>query len=245
MAFHPDFATNGLVYLNFSELVGGVVRSVTAEFASADGGQTLAPASERVLLTVTKPATNHNGGNLEFGPDGFLYVGLGDGGGSGDPQGNAQNPQRLLGKMLRIDVDTRPGGAPYGIPRRQPVRGEPALQRRRHRPAELPGDLCDRLPQSLALELRPAERRSLGRRRGPGKLGRDRPRRGRRQLRLGHPRGRALLRARERLPDRGPHRPGRRVRPRRRLLDHRRLRVPRRPGDRRSRAATCSATSAA
>jgi glucose/arabinose dehydrogenase len=116
MAFHPDFSLNGRVYLNFSELVGGAVRSVTAEFTSADGGQTLAPASERVLLTVTKPASNHNGGNLEFGPDGFLYIGLGDGGGSGDPDGNAQNPQRLLGKMLRIDVDSRPGGAPYGIP---------------------------------------------------------------------------------------------------------------------------------
>jgi glucose/arabinose dehydrogenase len=125
MAFHPDFATNGLVYLNFSELVGGVVRSVTAEFASADGGQTLAPASERVLMTVAKQATNHNGGNLQFGPDGFLYVGLGDGGGSGDPQGNAQNPQRLLGKMLRIDVDTRPGGAPYGIPAGNPFAANP------------------------------------------------------------------------------------------------------------------------
>jgi glucose/arabinose dehydrogenase len=125
MAFHPDFTTNGLVYLNFSELVGGVVRSVTAEFASADGGQTLAPASERVLMTVTKQATNHNGGNLEFGPDGFLYVGLGDGGGSGDPQGNAQNPQRLLGKMLRIDVDTRPGGAAYGIPAGNPFAPNP------------------------------------------------------------------------------------------------------------------------
>jgi glucose/arabinose dehydrogenase len=116
MAFHPDFTTNGLVYLNFSELVGGAVRSVTAEFASADGGQTLAPASERVLLTVAKPATNHNGGNLEFGPDGFLYLGLGDGGGAADADGNAQNPQRLLGKVLRIDVDAQPGGAPYGIP---------------------------------------------------------------------------------------------------------------------------------
>jgi glucose/arabinose dehydrogenase len=125
MAFHPDFTTNGLVYLNFSELVGGVVRSVTAEFASADGGQTLAPASERVLMTVVKQATNHNGGNLEFGPDGFLYVGLGDGGDSGDPQGNAQNPQRLLGKMLRIDVDTRPGGAAYGIPAGNPFAANP------------------------------------------------------------------------------------------------------------------------
>ena len=116
MAFHPDFATNGLVYLNFSELVGGDLRSVTAEFASTDGGQTLNPASERVLMTVDKPATNHNGGNIAFGPDGFLYIGLGDGGGAGDPNGNGQNPRRLLGKMLRIDVDSRPGGAPYGIP---------------------------------------------------------------------------------------------------------------------------------
>jgi glucose/arabinose dehydrogenase len=116
MAFHPDFLTNGLVYLNFSELVGGDLRSVTAEFASTDSGQTLNPASERVLMTVDKPATNHNGGNIEFGQDGFLYMGLGDGGGAGDPNGNGQNPRRLLGKMLRIDVDSRPGGAPYGIP---------------------------------------------------------------------------------------------------------------------------------
>jgi glucose/arabinose dehydrogenase len=123
MAFHPDFATNGRVYLNFSELVGGQIRSVTAEFTSMDGGQTLDPGSERDLLVVTKPAANHNGGNLAFGPDGLLYVGLGDGGGSGDPQGNAQNPQRLLGKMLRIDVDSRPGGAPYGIPVDNPFVG--------------------------------------------------------------------------------------------------------------------------
>jgi glucose/arabinose dehydrogenase len=116
MAFHPDFAANGRVYLNFSELVGGVVRSVTAEFTSSDGGLTLDPASERVLMTVAKPFSNHNGGNVEFGPDGFLYVGLGDGGSGGDPDENAQNPQRLLGKMLRIDVDSQPGGAPYATP---------------------------------------------------------------------------------------------------------------------------------
>ena len=116
MAFHPDFATNGLVYLNFSELVGGEVRSVTAEFTSMDGGQTLDPGSERELIVVPKPAANHNGGNLAFGPDGYLYIGLGDGGSPGDAAGNAQNPRRLLGKMLRIDVDARPGGAPYGIP---------------------------------------------------------------------------------------------------------------------------------
>src|SRR5688572_1892727 len=116
MAFHPDFVTNGLVYLNFSELVGGQLRSVTAEFSSSDGGQTLDPDSERVLLSVVKGAANHNGGNIAFGSDSFLYIGLGDGGGSGDPQGNGQDPERLLGKMLRIDVDTQPGGDPYGIP---------------------------------------------------------------------------------------------------------------------------------
>src|SRR5262245_49369002 len=82
MAFHPDFAENGRVYLNFSELADGVVRSVTAEFTSQDGGLTLAPESERVLLTVDKPAANHNGGDIAFGPDRFLYIGLGDGGGS-------------------------------------------------------------------------------------------------------------------------------------------------------------------
>ncbi len=116
LAFHPGFVTNGRVYLNFSEQLGAVVRSVTAEFTSPDGGLTLDPNSERVLLTVVKPASNHNGGNVEFGPDGFLYVGLGDGGGAGDPDENAQNSQRLLGKMLRIDVNSQPGGAPYAIP---------------------------------------------------------------------------------------------------------------------------------
>jgi glucose/arabinose dehydrogenase len=116
MAFHPDFASNGKVYLNYSELVGAQLRSVTAEFTSPDGGQTLDPDSERVLITVEKPAVNHNGGNIAFGPDGYLYIGLGDGGGSGDPQGNGQNLERLLGKMLRINVDTQPGGDPYGVP---------------------------------------------------------------------------------------------------------------------------------
>lgn len=116
LAIHPQFATNGRAYVNYSASVGGSVRSITSEFTSPDGGLTLDPNSERVLLTVNKPFDNHNGGNLAFGPDGFLYIGLGDGGGGGDPQENAQNPQRLLGKMLRIDVNSQPLGAPYGIP---------------------------------------------------------------------------------------------------------------------------------
>jgi glucose/arabinose dehydrogenase len=121
MAFHPSFTTNGLVYLNFTEQVGGELHSVTAEFESLDGGQTLDPATERVLLTVVKPATNHNGGNLAFDADGLLYVGLGDGGDSG----TAQDTHRLLGKMLRIDVDSRPFGAPYAIPPDNPFAGAP------------------------------------------------------------------------------------------------------------------------
>ena len=116
LAFHPNFATNRLAYVNYISLTGGVFKSITSEFRSADGGRTLDPNSERVLLTVNKPADNHNGGQLAFGPDGYLYIGLGDGGGGGDPQENAENPMRLNGKMLRIDVNSQPGGAPYAIP---------------------------------------------------------------------------------------------------------------------------------
>ncbi|MCS6286580.1 MAG: PQQ-dependent sugar dehydrogenase [Nitrospira sp.] len=122
LAFHPNFASNGRVYVNY---IDHSVRSVTSEFTSSDGRLTLNPNSERVLLTVNKPADNHNGGQLNFGPDGLLYLGLGDGGGGGDPQGNAQNPMRLLGKMLRIDVNAQPGGQPYGIPADNPFAVNP------------------------------------------------------------------------------------------------------------------------
>jgi len=113
LAFHPNFATNGRAYVNYTDRS---TRSITSEFTSPDGGLTLNPNPERVLLTVNKPADNHNGGQLAFDQDGFLRIGLGDGGGGGDPQENAQNTQRLLGKMLRIDVNSQPGGAPYAIP---------------------------------------------------------------------------------------------------------------------------------
>ena len=80
---------------------------VSADSNAAD------PDSQKILLTIAQPYGNHNGGMIAFGPDGYLYIGMGDGGSGGDPQGNAQNPQTLLGKMLRIDVD---GGDPYSIP---------------------------------------------------------------------------------------------------------------------------------
>ncbi len=158
LAFHPDFTNNGLVYLNFSELVGGEVRSVTAEFASMDGGQTLDPGSERVLLRAAKRAENHNGGNLEFGRDGYLYIGLGDGGGSGDPEGNAQNTRSLLGKFLRIDVDARPGGAPYGVPSGNPFSANPLCN--------VDGTGAQACPEIFALGLRNPWRWSFDRQNG-------------------------------------------------------------------------------
>lgn len=130
LAFHPDYETNGRAFVNYSRgvysggnLIG--VRSITSEFTSPDGGLTLDPGSERILLDVAKRYDNHNGGQLAFDSDGFLRIGLGDGGGGNDPEDNAQNNLRLLGKMLRIDVDSQPGGAAYGIPTDNPFPSNP------------------------------------------------------------------------------------------------------------------------
>ena len=122
LAFNPDFATTGIAYLSYTRTPpGGTgMESVISRFVSVDGGLTLDPASERVLLTIAQPYSNHNGGGMKFGPDGYLYIGLGDGGASGDPQNNAQNTHNLLGAMLRIDVS---GGGDYGIPDDNPFAG--------------------------------------------------------------------------------------------------------------------------
>jgi uncharacterized repeat protein (TIGR03806 family) len=117
MAFHPDFASNGEVFVSYTAPGGKVFASRISRFRSSDGGRTIDPATEEVLLELEQPYSNHNGGDLAFGPDGYLYFGFGDGGSSGDPQGNAQNPDTLLGKLIRIDVD---GGAPYAIPADNP-----------------------------------------------------------------------------------------------------------------------------
>ncbi|HEX7081365.1 MAG TPA: PQQ-dependent sugar dehydrogenase, partial [Gammaproteobacteria bacterium] len=118
MAFDPAFAENGTVYLSFTE--GTPMVSVVKRFTSPDG-TTLDPAAEDVLR-VNQPFENHNGGQIGFGPDGYLYIGLGDGGSGGDPQGHAQNTKDLLGSMLRIDVA---GDAPYEIPADNPFAGNP------------------------------------------------------------------------------------------------------------------------
>ncbi len=113
-AFHPLYAQNGFFFINYTDLNGDTVVAryhVTADPNVAD------PFSAAVLLNIQQPEANHNGGQLQFGPDGFLYVGMGDGGGGNDPSCNAQSSSTLLGKMLRIDVDQSVDTAPfYGIP---------------------------------------------------------------------------------------------------------------------------------
>ena len=122
LAFHPDFADNGLFYLNYT--ASNPRRTVVSELRldAADPGQGDA-GSERVILHVPQPYSNHNGGQIAFGPDGFLYIALGDGGRGGDPQGNGQNPRSLLGSILRIDVDAPAPGQPYRIPADNPFAG--------------------------------------------------------------------------------------------------------------------------
>ncbi|PYP22686.1 MAG: hypothetical protein DMD53_01760 [Gemmatimonadetes bacterium] len=117
LAFHPRYATSGWFYVNYTDRHGDtrVKRfSVSADPNLAD------PASGRQILFVNQPFSNHNGGLVMFGPDGMLYIGMGDGGGGGDPMGNGQNPATLLGKLLRIDVDH---GDPYAIPADNPFVG--------------------------------------------------------------------------------------------------------------------------
>ncbi|RMG37043.1 MAG: glucose sorbosone dehydrogenase [Methanobacteriota archaeon] len=107
---------NDKVYLDYT--APDPLRTVVAEYKlNADG--TISGISERILLQVEQPASNHNGGHLEIGPDGMLYIALGDGGSAGDPWGNGQNPKTLLGSILRIDPD----GEPYGIPKDNPFYG--------------------------------------------------------------------------------------------------------------------------
>jgi glucose/arabinose dehydrogenase len=116
LAFHPNFAENGFFYVNYTETGGD---TVIARFTAT--GNVADPNSEMRLLGVKQPFPNHNGGGLAFDSDGCLYIALGDGGSGGDPQGNGQNLDTLLGKILRIDVD---GGAPYTIPPDNPFGNE-------------------------------------------------------------------------------------------------------------------------
>src|SRR5262249_43626442 len=116
LAFHPNFAQNGYFYVNYTGSGGNTF--ISRFQASGDSAD---PNSELNLLHIDQPYANHNGGTLQFGPDGYLYAGLGDGGSKGDPHGNGQNINALLGKILRIDVNS---SQPYAIPADNPFGSE-------------------------------------------------------------------------------------------------------------------------
>ena len=118
LAFHPDFKTNGFFYVNYTQ--GNPLKTVIARYKASDLTTTKADASsETVLLTFSQPYDNHNGGSLQFGKDGYLYIATGDGGSGGDPLNHAQNRRSYLGKILRLDVNTSEKGN-YGIPADNP-----------------------------------------------------------------------------------------------------------------------------
>ncbi|MDB4175139.1 PQQ-dependent sugar dehydrogenase [Flavobacteriaceae bacterium] len=124
LAFHPEYQANGRFFVHYSNSSGDTQIS---EFSVSTSNPDIAnPNSEVMLLTVSQPFSNHNGGTIAFGPqDGYLYIGLGDGGGGGDTNNNAQNPTLLIGKLLRIDIDTQSDGNNYGIPSDNPFIGDP------------------------------------------------------------------------------------------------------------------------
>ena len=122
IAFHPEFGTNGVFYVNYTDLSGD---TVIARYRAAEGENQADGDSGLVLLRIEQPFQNHNGGQVVFGPDGYLYVGMGDGGSADDPQGNGQNLNTLLGKILRFDV-TDPDV--LAIPPGNPFVGDPAAR---------------------------------------------------------------------------------------------------------------------
>ena len=118
MAFHPNYKTNGFFYVNYTQ--GNPLKTIIARYtAKSPTDNEVDPASEKILLTFSQPYDNHNGGSLQFGKDGYLYVATGDGGSGGDPQNNAQNLKSYLGKILRLDVNSTTKGN-YGIPADNP-----------------------------------------------------------------------------------------------------------------------------
>ncbi len=122
IAFHPSYGTNGRFFVHYTDLNGG---NVLAEYAVSTDADLADPSSAAILLQVAQPFSNHNGGQIRFGPDGYLYMAIGDGGSGGDPQNNGQNLDTLLGKILRLDVD---GAAPYAIPADNPFAGRPGAR---------------------------------------------------------------------------------------------------------------------
>jgi len=119
IAFPPGPGKKGLFYVSYTDRNG---MSVISRYLVSPNGEAAVPGSEMIILTVDQPYANHNGGQITFGPDGFLYVGFGDGGSSGDPHENGQNKKSLLGKILRLDVSSP--DVPYSVPPDNPFVGD-------------------------------------------------------------------------------------------------------------------------
>lgn len=116
LAFDPHYATSAQFYINYTNVDGN---TIVARYTTAEDNPNVAdPTTAEQVLEVDQPYSNHNGGDVVFGPDGYLYIGMGDGGSAGDPKGNGQNPKALLGKILRLDVNSTQ--KPYGIPKDNP-----------------------------------------------------------------------------------------------------------------------------
>lgn len=121
LAFHPQFASNRRFFINYTRRGDGA--TVISEFTVSASDANVAETAEKIILTIAQPYSNHNGGMIDFGPDSFMYIGTGDGGSGNDPENRAQNNNELLGKMLRIDVDTPNGNVPYSSPSSNPFFG--------------------------------------------------------------------------------------------------------------------------
>jgi len=118
LAFHPDYSENKFIFVNYFPK-DGKRRTRISRFSLTKHKKRYSLINEKVILEIDQPYSNHNGGQIAFGPDDYLYIGMGDGGSAGDPQGYSQNTKSLLGKMLRIDINT-PDNIPYKIPQDNP-----------------------------------------------------------------------------------------------------------------------------
>ncbi|MES2731936.1 MAG: PQQ-dependent sugar dehydrogenase [Bacteroidota bacterium] len=131
LAFHPAYKQNGRFFVYYTAKEPGTqtpYKSVLAEYKTSAANSDQADTQGKILMEIDQPESNHNGGCLAFGPDGMLYIGLGDGGGAGDKHGtigNGQNPEQLLGSILRLDVNQAGSGTPYGIPADNPFVDKP------------------------------------------------------------------------------------------------------------------------
>ncbi len=123
LAFHPDYSNNGFFFVNYTDNSGDTqISRFSVDGSNPDIAD---PSSEFQIIDIDQPFTNHNGGCIAFGPDGYLYIGMGDGGSGGDPGNRAQTLSVLLGKLLRIDIDNTSGGNNYDIPPGNPFVGDP------------------------------------------------------------------------------------------------------------------------